>query len=110
MILLQLASSLKIDTGQPVCKGKIYRVREANFIRKNGSIVSQREYVPMKRLSCPGCSLCDYLESDLRENDYQVIDGGLDGDLVELRVTNISTDWETGYVDGYDLEFAKVKP
>lgn len=32
-----------------------------------------------------------------------------DGDLVRVRLTNVSRDWETGHVDGYDLVLEKVE-
>ena len=30
------------------------------------------------------------------------------GGIYKLAITNVSTDWETGYVDDYDLSFIKV--
>jgi hypothetical protein len=107
---LQAAFAAEIQgKTEPDCKGKIFRVREGKFLRANGAIVFQREYVPMKRLSCPGCAKCDWLVDDILESGFQVIEGGEPGDLVELKVTNVGTDWETGYVDSWDLEFVKVK-
>jgi hypothetical protein len=32
-----------------------------------------------------------------------------DGALYNLKMTNIHTDFETGYVDGFDLEFVKIE-
>jgi len=92
-----------------LCKGKVYRVCESKFMRKNGTVVIQREYRFMKRLSCTGCQMCDYFEDDLREFEYKVIEGGNDGDLVELKMTNVTLDWESGFVDGYDLAFVVKK-
>ena len=92
----------------PDCKGKIYRVRESSFMRANGAIVYQRSYQPLKRKSCPGCPACLWMEDYLQEIDYKVADAGYDGDIVRLVVTNVTHDWESGIVDGYDLEFAKV--
>ena len=32
-----------------------------------------------------------------------------DGLLYTIMITNISKDWESGFVDGYDLEFKEIK-
>lgn len=35
------------------------------------------------------------------------MDGLSDGDICSLEITNIHTDWESGIVDDWDLEFVK---
>lgn len=92
------------------CKGLIFRVRESRFMSLSGAITSKREYRPLKRLSCAGCPQCEWIEGDLRELDFQFVNGGKDGDTVQLKMTNIGRDPETGYIDDYDLEFVKIKP
>ena len=85
------------------CKGLLFRVRESRYRAAGDTIAFRREYRFLKKKSCPGCNQCGYLWDDLAERNYEVIDGGNDGDIVQLRVTNISTDWETGYADDWDL-------
>jgi len=108
LILPSLLASIKDGTPKQECKGNVYRVREYSFFRKIGIIMFQREYVPMKKLSCPGCERCEYLTEDMNESDFKVIHGGDHGDLVRLTITNEKHDWETGYIDTWDLEFVKV--
>ncbi len=95
------------------CKGLFFRVRKSSFMDSRGAICFNLHFVPLIRMSCKGCESCYYMYDDLRERNYDV-DGGIgwrddlkNGDTVELKVTNIHRDWESGYIDDWDLEFQK---
>lgn len=88
-------------------KGMFFRVCESNY-RSKDSLIKKREYRLLKRMSSPECPCCDSLWDDLSENGYLFIDGGEQDDIVELVRTNIGVDYETGYVDDYDLAFKKI--
>ena len=59
-------------------------------------------------------------KTDLEEYLHEFacdIDGNLpiiqnikDQALYKLKIVNMSRDWETGYVDEFDLEFVELKP
>jgi len=96
----------------PVCKGKIYRARVSMFITQRGEYVYRERMVPIKGLSCEGCAYCEYMEEHLKEatgEEYGAIIKDIeDQALYKLGVTNVQTDWETGYVDSWDMEFIKL--
>jgi hypothetical protein len=92
---------------KPVCKGLFFRVRDSHFGSKKG-ITRKRDYQLLKRLSCSGCPDCDQLWDELKEQMYSIIEAGEDGNIVQLRRINISRDWETGYVDSWDLALKVV--
>jgi hypothetical protein len=57
--------------------------------------------------------MLDDLIETLACHDYNhgkadpIIHDGKHGKLYEVVITNVSTDWETGYVDGYDLKMVE---
>lgn len=89
----------------PACKGLFFRVRVSRYTTRSGVIGHKREYRPLKRMSCPGCDKCGWMWDDLADHGNMFLDGGKDGEVVQLKMANISHDYETGYVDGYDLAF-----
>ena len=89
------------------CNGLLFRVRENVYYSKNGCIVKDRRYVPLKRKSCK-CGKCISMLDDIRDG-VEVIDGGEEGDIVRLVMVNMSTDWETGYLDNWDYEMVVTK-
>ena len=97
------------------CKGHIYKCKVNQFINKRGEYVSQERMIPLKRKSCPGCEFCGPTLDDLKEsiaNDTMpIIDDRFpkNNSLYKLVICNITTDWETGYVDGWDLYFEKIE-
>lgn len=97
---------LKIEStkSENVCKGKVYKVIDNNFLASDGSYHTQRRYRYMKRKSCKGCQYCDWINDTINEGTA-VIDGGHHGDYVTLVMANQHTDWETGMVDDFDLRF-----
>lgn len=66
-------------------------------------------------MSCGGCNECgwvpEYIEEEMNSGEPLVTwsDTLQDGDIVRIKMTNMTTDWETGYVDGWELEFVKVE-
>jgi len=58
----------------------------------------------LKKKSCPGCEKCGFLLEDLSQNESVIIPEIEHDELYTVVVTNISKDWETGYVDDWDLE------
>lgn len=104
--------SILIEKTKPdECKGRFYRVRDSRYLSTRGRVVHTREFIPLKRKSCFGCEECGWIDDDLVEFKYNVLeeDGLCDGDIVTITTANISRDWESGWVDGYDLQFVKVK-
>lgn len=93
------------------CWGMIYKLSTSSFMR-SGSYVYQEEMRPQKRISCPGCEKCKDLSSTipdfLASGDPPHINDPRDGEWYYLAVTNETRDWETGQVDGWELEFKRV--
>jgi len=91
---------------KPKCKGLVFRGFSSMFF-SDGRLEERRGIRLLKRESCAGCEKCGFILDDLSE---QVIIGSMiipeieHGKLYEVIVTNESRDWETGYVDDYDLE------
>jgi hypothetical protein len=102
----------KLDDGNlknDVCKGLIFKCKVNNFINSKNEIIFSTRFIPVKKLSCQGCPTCGALMDSLKES---LIYGILpltttseDGKLYMLGFSNVSTDWETGQVDDFDLEF-----
>lgn len=96
-----------------LCDGLLYRCRINNFINNSGVYIEKVSFVPLKRMSCKGCEQCGFLIDDLKEflaNETPPIYDNLEnGAIYELVVCNVSTDWESGYVDDWELCFKKVE-
>ena len=103
---------------EPECIGKTYRYLESGYIGSRGDINLVRRLVPLKRISCPGCSRCDYVTEDIHEGlcntgiAYPEIDPKLkSGDMAEAVFVPDSWDWESGVLDGWHIRFDKyVEP
>lgn len=105
---------LKLDVNpEPTCNGLVYRARENNFVNKRGEVVYSKRMSPLKRESCPGCENCGYMLYELDEwismGEVPIVKDFKHGAVYRLDITNIQKDWETGYVDGYDLVFVKIR-
>lgn len=94
------------------CRGIVYRADVQHCKTERGVMFSVR-LNKMKRMSCPGCERCAYLEDDLGEIDpvhWPVI--GIEkaehGRLYTIDIVNISTDWESGHADAWDLKLIPV--
>jgi len=98
--------------GKP-CRGLVFRGRVNAFVNNRGEYVYKESMRPLKRLSCPGCVKCGWLVEGLKEYLAEGMQPNIDSiddqALYELVITNVSTDWETGYVDDWDLEFRRKK-
>ena len=63
----------------------------------------------LKKKSCPGCKHCGYLLDELGEFDeIDIRPYTEDGALYKLEVVDVSTDWESGLADDWNLAFIKV--
>lgn len=85
-----------------------YRYKETIFRRKNGAIVKQIELIPLK--STGGFDFVgeefSMMGSDMT---FPVPIGKYkpkNGDRVTTNTINETKDWETGYVDSYDIGFS----
>lgn len=103
------------ETPESICKGKIYRCRINAYISPTtGQYVRTERMVPMKRLSCPGCEKCGYLDEYMSEDLHcageLAVEPDLEhGALYEFKITRQYRDWETGYVDDFEMAFVKVE-
>ncbi len=88
------------------CKGLFFRYRGNNYFHE-GKLEFKKTFTKLKRKSCPGCNLCQSMEDDLGEDLELVIfpDNLTNEGIYELKVVNMTTDCETGYVDNWDIEF-----
>ncbi len=101
------------------CSGRFFRADRGWYHNPtDGSYVATQRLRPLLKMSCPGCCICFDLMTELDEclsefwpNDFDVCTGLTEithGKLYQARVTNISTDWESGVVDDWDIEFVRV--
>jgi len=109
-------SILQIDLSQPKpdetqCKGLFFRGVVNNYL-SGSEFVSTKRMRPLKRMSCKGCEKCAWMLEQLPEfinTDYAPdISDTVNGALYQLKVGNISKDWETGYIDDYEFIFTEV--
>lgn len=101
------------------CIGHFFRCLRNGFVSaQDGTYNFQIKFRPLKSLSCTGCQQCMFLDDtdDILFMFEKFTDGGIvdhvmkavPGSIYQVEITNVSTDWETGYVDDYDLEFVPV--
>ncbi len=107
---------IDLEERQPECKGLFYRMRLNQYLGGRGEFVAKTTFTPLKRMSCKGCCSCDGIMEYLKELAYERDFGPVwnlkdeeDYAIFQLDITNMSTDWETGIVDDWDLEFVKVE-
>lgn len=87
------------------CKGRVFRYRETMFLNKKGQLIVKETFTPMKKLSCPGCMDCGWIDEEfnLLLSDTILPEKPEDlesGDLVELNIT-----FSRNSYDGeYDLD------
>ena len=106
-----------IKGNSPECKGLIFRGYSSTFVtyRTRGEIngAGRREGIRLlKKKSCPGCGKCGWMLDVLLDHidcETLIFPDIEHGVLYGLRVTNEPRDYESGYVDDYDLEFYKIK-
>lgn len=107
----KMLESAKLVKGTCKCKGLIYRYREKHFRAKNGHIVWEQRVYPLKKMSCPGCPECEWMKDSIPDTLWATglsVREPKDGGVYKLTVTHTSTDYETGHIDDWDLEFLPV--
>lgn len=111
-----ILSKFKHKVHKDPCKGQVFKAQVRRFQRTSQSFVicQQVSLILQKRLSCPGCEHCGWTEDTLLECMYcdtpMNFDELVDGKYYRTTFTNVSTDWETGYVDDFDIAFVEVNP
>ncbi len=89
------------------CKGLFFR-GYANFFF-DGRTAQRKEGVRLlKKMSCSGCPQCGWFYEDYCNGTEIILPRIEHGALYTLKVTNVKRDWETGFIDGYDVEFVKI--
>ncbi len=100
---------LALDKDPDPCTGLVFRACVSEFLDKRNSYVKTVRFTPLIRSSCrclKCSSLFDVYIDTIREGLFPIIpDEVVDQALYSLRLINESRDFETGYVDDYDLEF-----
>ena len=96
------------------CKGAVFRADVQHFTTKRGGLAFSVRLNKVKRLSCPGCDVCQGWAEHHSEigNDWPVvgIETAQDKKLYTLEPCNESRDWETGYIDSWDFELVEYTP
>lgn len=96
----------------------VFRCEKTAWVGSAGDINFRTRYRPLKSKAVGDTFM---MEDDLHEflvgHDYNhdnadpIIHNGKNGRLYEVNYTNVSTDWESGIVDGYDIELTEyVEP
>lgn len=96
------------------CKGIIYRGTVSMCNTSRGFMQTIR-LNKLKRMSCSGCSKCGWQDDIygmfcVEENPILGFETIEDQKLYTLNICNEQTDWETGYVDAYDIEVNEYIP
>jgi len=106
-------SKFKESKKKNKCKGRIFRAHVNRYLTKKGGYVYQEKMTPLKRMSCKGCDRCVVFDECLPDFVYgdnpPFIKNIKDRALYELKVVDISYDWETGNADDFNLEFVELK-
>jgi len=50
------------------CKGLFYKFYRNVFINKKGHLITTEKLIPLKRISCKGCQVCENLIENLKED------------------------------------------
>ena len=92
------------------CKGVFFRGYYNKYMDAKG-FHEKSGFRLLKRKSCSGCDKCGFLLESMNEVPDAVIfpKDINDGALYTVKVVNESRDWETGYIDDYDIKFYEVK-
>ena len=109
-----------IEEVQPdECKGMFFRCRINIYVSPTtGAYVETKRMFPLKRMSCTGCDTCHWLSDEMGDEistingtygpDTLFVDDLVHGATYQYKVTETSTDWETGIVDDYRTGFVKI--
>jgi len=93
-----------------ICKGMKFRGYTSTFW--SGHKLETRHGIRfLKRDSCTGCSKCAHFDEFMEETPENII--GLNeikhGKIYTLNVTNMYYDWQSGYLDDWDVEIVEVR-
>lgn len=95
------------------CIGQKFRCNINTYVH-NDTYSHSIQMRRLKRKSCLGCEECGWVMDELAEHiscdGLPIIQHPNHGAIYSLRIVNISRDWETGYIDDYDLEFIEETP
>lgn len=90
------------------CTGILYRCTQNVFQNSNGEIIQKLRFRELKRKSC-FCIACigllEIISEDVSYGKMPIVNKVVPNGLYKLKMVNIKTDHETGWVDDYDLEF-----
>lgn len=89
------------------CKGQLYRCRINNHVHGD-RITFQTTFTLLRRRSCKGCDKCGWVEDDLREMMPLFPKNPQDGAVYAISIANAQRDWESGWIDSWDLVLEKV--
>lgn len=100
----------EVAVNENTCKGLFFR-GVVNQYFDGKKLVFKEELRLLKKKSCSGCIQCDSMLDDMHEFQNMVVveDEIENGALYTANVGNISRDWETGYVDDWNIIITKVK-
>jgi len=97
------------------CKGLVFKGYSSGFYIRNKkeTKIEFREGIRLlKRKSCAGCKECGMFYEILSDgtlfNHISILNNIKNDQLYTLKVTNISTDFETGIVDDFDIELVEI--
>jgi hypothetical protein len=103
------------DPNGPDCKGLFYRYKKSAYRTKAGGYASTETITLLKRMSCKGCNWCAGTE-DMIHSEWDNLgvfpiilpDGINSGDIIRPYVVAVSTDWESGYPDDWEIHATVV--
>lgn len=94
------------------CTGLVFRAKIDHYLDKRETYVNSVKMILLKRKSCKcdGCyGLLECYHISCSEDIWPILPKDIVNDqLYTLRIINEHTDWESGYVDDYDLEFVRI--
>ena len=106
-------AKVKPCEGVGFCFEVYFRGKASTYITAKNEVLIRTRLVPLKRMSCPRCM--EYFIEQLSEalashpmayfHDFEEVE---DGALYSGGIFNTETD-QYGYVDDYDVGFAKVE-
>lgn len=103
----------KAVTAGTGCQGNIFKASVSTYRTKRGFGQTVR-FTRSARLSCPGCANCGWELEAISEisQDWPVlgIEEAKDGAFYGLELCSQSRDWETGLIDGWDLQISPYQP
>ena len=104
---------LKIEDPKDDCKGKIYKYVVNTYVDYRGNYTQKSTMRLLKRKSCKGCQKCDWFEEAIQQHEYDMgdifIEKPKNNALYTIIAISGDIDYETGYPDGYELEFRRIK-